>query len=882
MERLQVHLLPKPNQIIATQGFTFFPSNIKVSVTNIDVSNKLLRQFGAELEEDLRIKTDWVGASEGKSQAKEETKAELRRFQKEESYTLEISSTSVILEANALHGLFNGFQTLRQLLLANPFHKLERHGGILLPCLKIHDWPALRIRGVADDVSRGQIPTVDSAKRFIRDISRFKNNCYALYMEDVFACSKHPKIGKDRGAFTALELKEIDEYAKSRFVALVPIFETLTHWDNILTIPEYRDLGEFPGAQCAALSESRVYSVLHDFIREMSPCFSSKMFHIGNDESFDLGHGKSKKLIENLGLETVLLRAYRKVYGIAKKCGSQTVIMYHDAAIRHPMLMKNLPKDLVFMFWDYKPKKKYSQLEEIIDAGFRVIVSPAMQVCCRHFPDYITGTENAIDLIEVAKKLSYKRDEAVLGQLNSTWGNQYYSNFRKNYIYGAIFSGTISWTIKSVTMEHLVNEMAYTLFGLRDKSSVLQFSQLFYKLSRLLNYYAGKARTNQQEFFTYLYRHPFRIPNPKPIIKRYKELLRDSQDVLNLIDSLYPHIRTNRDYVPYLQFSAKLSHLLAEKDQMTVSVNQKLRRFVHKKDTVIPGTVKRECKREITKFLGHAQTMFHEYERLWTSCAKRPNLETSIARFRQMIKFCKNKITQIDRNVAWEPAFLPSAYIWSPDKYSKPRTRYFRKAFIIEGEVTEAKIQAIVGNYGKIYVNGHYVGEVLSRWSQSILVLRDNVRVFDVTRYLVEGQNVIGVEANNFLESVGFANIYLQYKSEKKGQTSSGELVSDGTWIFREAHDANALPYSDSRWTKQDFPIDDAKWKQVRLLGFPPTINYDLYKTDLLKGEKSYAEEFFGYLSYLYYEVYFTNGKRIAGMSRRMASFILKHIIGLK
>nr|MDO8133411.1 hypothetical protein [Candidatus Njordarchaeum guaymaensis] len=87
-DRVQIHLLPQPNQITRTEDFAFFPSTIKVSVVNVDESNELLKQFATELKEDFNIKVTWVAATAEKAPAKVGPKVELRPFQKEESYTL--------------------------------------------------------------------------------------------------------------------------------------------------------------------------------------------------------------------------------------------------------------------------------------------------------------------------------------------------------------------------------------------------------------------------------------------------------------------------------------------------------------------------------------------------------------------------------------------------------------------------------------------------------------------------------------------------------------------------------------------------------------------------------------------------------------------------
>ena len=112
----------------------------------------------------------------------------------------------------------------------------------------IRDFPAEKIRGITDDISRGQVSTLDNFKEIVRTIARYKMNVYSPYIEDLFQFSKYPDIGKGRGALSPAECKELDAYAKKYFVEIIPIFETLGHWENILLQPKYRDLGEFPGA----------------------------------------------------------------------------------------------------------------------------------------------------------------------------------------------------------------------------------------------------------------------------------------------------------------------------------------------------------------------------------------------------------------------------------------------------------------------------------------------------------------------------------------------------------------------------------------------------------------------------------------------------------
>ena len=55
-----------------------------------------------------------------------------------------------------------------------------------LPGVHIRDRPSLGYRGVQYDVSRGQMPTLDTLKRLTRILGEAKGNMLELYLEDMF------------------------------------------------------------------------------------------------------------------------------------------------------------------------------------------------------------------------------------------------------------------------------------------------------------------------------------------------------------------------------------------------------------------------------------------------------------------------------------------------------------------------------------------------------------------------------------------------------------------------------------------------------------------------------------------------------------------------
>ena len=97
-----------------------------------------------------------------------------------EGYVLLANANEVVIGGATTAGTFYGLQTLKQLVRGDG-------AAAFIPAVEIVDWPAMRWRGVSDDVSRGPVPTVDYIKRQLRSFAAFKLNMHSFYMEQTFA-----------------------------------------------------------------------------------------------------------------------------------------------------------------------------------------------------------------------------------------------------------------------------------------------------------------------------------------------------------------------------------------------------------------------------------------------------------------------------------------------------------------------------------------------------------------------------------------------------------------------------------------------------------------------------------------------------------------------
>ena len=86
--------------------------------------------------------------------------------------------------------------------------------------------------GVMLDMSWNAVMKVSQLKKYIDYLSAMGFNALELYTEDTFKIEGEPYFGYLRGGYTAAEIKEIDAYAASKGIELIPCIQTLAQFTN--------------------------------------------------------------------------------------------------------------------------------------------------------------------------------------------------------------------------------------------------------------------------------------------------------------------------------------------------------------------------------------------------------------------------------------------------------------------------------------------------------------------------------------------------------------------------------------------------------------------------------------------------------------------------
>ena len=290
----------------------------------------------------------------------------------------------------------------------------KKVGGLECPAIAIRDWPAMKWRGVSIDISRGPIPTLKFMENQIRVLAGFKLNMYALYMEDVFTVPGNQMFAPP-DALTPDEIRELVSYAQNYYVTVVPELETYGHLHNVLRYDVYSQLAEVPHGSVLTPTQPGSYDLLGKMIAAMAPIFKGPFFHIGADETFELGRGQTKDLIAEKGLGQVYLDHIVKLDEMLKPYHKQTMF-WADIAEHFPQLLPTLPKDIIAVVWTYGNADSYDErLQPFRAAGLPIFVSPGISNWRRVYPDFNGAYLNIRNLTRDGQKFS------ALGMLNTEW-----------------------------------------------------------------------------------------------------------------------------------------------------------------------------------------------------------------------------------------------------------------------------------------------------------------------------------------------------------------------------------------------------------------------------------------------------------------------------
>jgi hexosaminidase len=375
---------------------------------------------------------------------------------KPEGYTITPGANSLTLAASTSAGLFYAAQTLKQLI--------EHDGSAaVLHLANIHDWPAMKYRGMQDDLSRGPISTLNFQKKLVRTLAAYKVNVYSPYFEETQQYASNPLFAVPGGSISAADARELVAYAAQYHVTVIPDQEAFGHLHHNLLFEQYQPLAETPHGAVLAPGQAGSIKLIHQMFVELAAMYSGPFLHIGADETVDLGLGQTKDEVDTRGLGPVYLDFMQKIVAdlapLHRKILfwgdiAQTIVQGQTAYGSvgapspnrvDPNLIKNLPdsfkKGTIAVAWWYSPHpaKGFAPfLTPFTQAGIETWVASGVDNWSRVFPD------NNEALVNIQQFVAEGQRQGSTGHLNTTWYDDGEALANGNW-YGLLFGAAAGW-----------------------------------------------------------------------------------------------------------------------------------------------------------------------------------------------------------------------------------------------------------------------------------------------------------------------------------------------------------------------------------------------------------------------------------------------------
>lgn len=387
------YLLPKPRRMVIGKGIFPVPQGFLEQLETYRLGDRLPESIG-----------------EGTGEPTDD-----------EGYRLEIEPESITIHSREDAGKLYALQTLRQMLYLGELPSL--------PCVFIEDSPSFSTRGLLIDISRNRVPTRETLTLYLDLLLLLKYNQFHLYTEHTFAYSAHKRVWEGWSPLTAEDIRWLDREAQTRNIELVPNQNSFGHLTRFLEHTEYRHLAEAPDGFVTPWGRKRPYPFslspavpeTRDFLAglydELLPNFSSNLFNVGCDETFDLGQGRSRDICESRGTGEVYLSFLQDVHRMVTERGKR-MVFYGDILNNHPEVIDRVPRDAIAVEWWYEAENEFQDhCRRFAESGLEFLVAPGTSSWNSITGRYTNAAANVRAAVDAAERFG------ALGILMTDWGD---------------------------------------------------------------------------------------------------------------------------------------------------------------------------------------------------------------------------------------------------------------------------------------------------------------------------------------------------------------------------------------------------------------------------------------------------------------------------
>ena len=552
----------------------------------------------------------------------------------EEGYYLRVDGEGITAAALTETGLYYATRTIAQMATDRS----------LLPGIVIRDWPSLRYRGFQYDVSRGQMPKIETLERLARTTAEAKINMYELYIEDQFEWTRHPDIAPP-GAISAKDARELFDAAARYHMEVHPMMQTFGHFYTIGLKPAYRKY-MVPDGGTVDIRKPEAVAFVLDLIDEIRDAFPGKFLNVDITEINDTAFKESGTTQEQL--TELTLQYATKMRDTLGKRGTRLMVAQGPLAAEGSLtglgsVVEKLPRDMIitsyytaefYASWD----RDFPRLQKV---GLDFFAQPWIDSHA-HIMPYVGHAMDFSD-ITVSRGLQY----GAIGSVTTDWGDDGHYHLPGMTWYPVLYHGASAWTGANLDRDYFNKAFGKLVFGIGD-DSVARAINLAGNINgqklKLRNAaggidepaYVGNSTVGR--YYYEFFGDPFTDPKILDIVEpgnMGRAILAPAQQAEALLEAAKPKATRNKDVIEQLLFAARNYEAMGKK-------------LIIRERVLDESAPRPQVAEELLALASSYEGLRTEFSRLWLrDCKDAGSYRGYLQRYESAIAPCRAKAREL-------------------------------------------------------------------------------------------------------------------------------------------------------------------------------------------------------------------------------------------
>lgn len=238
--------------------------------------------------------------------------------------------------------------------------------GSALAAINFQGTTTFKTLGIMLDCSRNGVMKVPHVKKWLRRLALMGYNMAMFYTEDTYKLPGEEYFGYMRGAYTAEEIRHIDDYAAKLGIEVIACIQVLGHLEQIFKWQNpYADIQDTPGVMM--VDSEATAQLIDKMLQFWSDNLRSRRIHVGMDETHDLGRGRFLDIhgyqrgFDLFNRHLALVKSLCGKYALSPIIWSDMYFRMSNANLEYYDLEHDIPddvaaaipEDVTLSYWDY-------------------------------------------------------------------------------------------------------------------------------------------------------------------------------------------------------------------------------------------------------------------------------------------------------------------------------------------------------------------------------------------------------------------------------------------------------------------------------------------------------------------------------------------------